>query len=101
MSLLRPHHESDDSLFLNRKCPDPYNFSTPDNTEWFVKEITAHQWLGCNMEFEVKWSLEDTTWESLSNCNELAALDNYLALMGASNWKNLPRCTVGNAYRQS
>ena len=50
-----------------------------------------------NIQFEVKWSLGDTTWEPLANCNELAALDSYLSLMGVSDWRDLRRCAVGTA----
>jgi hypothetical protein len=97
VSLLRPHHVNDDALFPNRHYPDPYNFGAPDNAEWYVEEITAHQWKGCKVEFEVKWSLGDTTWEPLLSCNDLAALDAYLSLMGIKEWQDLPRraaCTA-------
>ena len=91
VGLLRPHHANDDALFPNRHYPDPYDFGAPDDAEWYVKEIMAHRWKGHVIEFEVKWSLGDTTWESLENCNELAALDLYLALLGAKDWQDLPR----------
>jgi hypothetical protein len=83
VSLLRPHEPNDDALFPNRHYPDAYDFGAPDDTEWFVEKITAHRWKGRDIEFEVKWSLSDTTWEPLVNCNELAAIDAYLALLGA------------------
>ncbi|KAF8219002.1 hypothetical protein L208DRAFT_1182382, partial [Tricholoma matsutake] len=92
VSLLRPHQANDNALFPNRCYPDPYDFGAPDDAEWFIEEITAHRWKGRNIEFEVKWSLGDTTWEPLSNCNELAAMDAYLALMGARDWQHLSRC---------
>ncbi|KAF8219427.1 hypothetical protein L208DRAFT_1340306, partial [Tricholoma matsutake] len=98
VSLLRPHHPNDDVLFPNRRCPDAYDFGAPDDTEWYIEEITAHKWCGpeettyhCTVHFEVKWSLGDTTWEPLANCNDLAALDAYLALMGARDWQDLPK----------
>jgi len=97
VNLLRPHNANDDALFPNRNYPDPYDFGAPDDAEWFVEEIIAHRWKGRMIEFEVKWSLGDTTWESLANCNELAALDSYLTLMGAKDWQDLPRraeCSV-------
>ena len=89
---MRPHDANDDTLFPNRHHPDPYDFGAPDEAEWYVEEIMAHGWKGRSVEFEVKWSLGDTTWESLENCNDLAALDTYLALLGAKDWQNLPRC---------
>jgi hypothetical protein len=100
VGLLRPHHANDDLLFPNRRYPDPYNFGAPDDAEWFMEEIMAHRWRGCNIEFEVKWSLGDTTWEPLGNCNELAVLDAYLTLMGIRDWQNLPRRTAAAARRR-
>ncbi|KAF8225848.1 hypothetical protein L208DRAFT_1504189, partial [Tricholoma matsutake] len=99
VSLLRPHHPNDDMLFPNRCYPDTYDFSAPDDTEWYVKEITAHKWCGHTIQLEVKWSLGDTTWEPLANCNDLAALDAYLALMGARDWQELPKCTGTPEHR--
>ena len=89
VSLLRPHHLNNDTLFSNRHTPEAYNFGAPNDTEWYVEEITAHRWVGRNIQFEVKWSLGDTTWEPLANCNDLAALDSYLSLMGVSDWRDL------------
>ena len=83
VNLLRPHVPSDDTLFPNRTYPDAYDFGAPDNTKWFVDEILAHRWKGHQVEFLVKWNLGDSTWELLSHCNELAALDTYLALLDA------------------
>ncbi|KAF8223150.1 hypothetical protein L208DRAFT_1318368, partial [Tricholoma matsutake] len=95
VSLLRPHHPNNDVLFPNRHYPDGYDFSAPDDflnndTEWYVEEITAHKWCGHTIQFEVRCSLGDTTWEPLAKCNDLAALDTYLALMGAKDWQDLP-----------
>ncbi|KAF8218402.1 hypothetical protein L208DRAFT_1505034, partial [Tricholoma matsutake] len=98
VSLLRPHHPNDDVLFPNRHYPDAYDFSAPDDTEWYIEEITAHKWCGHTIQFEVKWSLGDTTWEPLANCNDLAALDAYLALMGARDWQELPKHTGTPAH---
>jgi hypothetical protein len=42
VNLLKPHVASNDALFPNRSYLNPYDFSTPDNAEWYVKEITAH-----------------------------------------------------------
>ena len=43
------------------------------------------------LELNVQWSLGDTTWEPLSSCKELEALDNYLELRGVKSPKELPR----------
>ncbi|KAF8218403.1 hypothetical protein L208DRAFT_1505035 [Tricholoma matsutake] len=98
VSLLRPHHPNNDMLFPNRHHPDAYDFGAPDDTE-YVEEITAHKWCGHTIQFEVKWSLGDTTWEPSVNCNDLAALDAYLALMGARDWQELPKCTETPAHQ--
>jgi hypothetical protein len=92
VSLLRPHYANDDVLFPNRCYLDPYNFSALDGAKWYVEEIMAHRWRGRVLELQVKWSLGESTWEPLSVCNELAALDTYLALVGAKEWEDLPRC---------
>ncbi len=69
-------------LFPNRDQPEPYDFGAPDDTEWFVDEVIGHRWIGRSLELHIRWSLGDTTWEPLANCNELAALDRYLEIMG-------------------
>ena len=91
VSLLRPHYPNDDALFPNRERAEPYNFGTPDDAEWFVDEIVGHRWKGRNVEFLVKWNMGDSTWEPLGNCNELAALDQYLMLMNIKEWKELTK----------
>ena len=84
VALLRPYHASDDALFPNRVHPEPYDFGAPDDQEWFVDEITAHRWVnGKNLEFEVWWSLGDSTWEPYVECKKLEALERYLELQGA------------------
>jgi hypothetical protein len=71
--------------------PEPYDFGTPSDAEWYVDEITGHRWQGQNIQFQVKWNRGDSTWEPLHNCNDLAALDNYLTLMNIKEWQNLPQ----------
>ncbi|KAK0223800.1 hypothetical protein IW262DRAFT_1234867, partial [Armillaria fumosa] len=81
VSLLRPYHASNDSLFPNHAQPEPYDFSAGDETEWFVDEVVGHRWSDCKLELQIQWSLGDTTWEPLSSCKDLAALDRYLEIM--------------------
>ena len=78
-------------LFPNRKKAEPYDFGAPDGAEWHVDEIVGHNWKGRNIEFLVKWNLGDSTWEPLTNCNELEALDAYLTLMNVKEWQELPK----------
>jgi len=63
----------------------------PDKAEWYVDEIVGHCWTGRKIEFLVKWNLGDSTWEPLTNCNELEALNNYLTLNNIKNWWDLPK----------
>ena len=91
ISLLRPYNASNDALFPNRIQPEPYDFGTDDDQEWFVDEILGHRWDGRDLELEVRWSLGDTTWEPLANCKDLAALDRYLELQGVERPAQLAR----------
>jgi len=92
VALLRPHHPSEDSRFPNRMQPEPYDFGSSGEQEWFVDEIVGHKWTGPKkVEYQVRWSLGDTTWEPHANCNKLAALDRYLELHGVTNYVSLPR----------
>ncbi|PBK70533.1 hypothetical protein ARMSODRAFT_847518, partial [Armillaria solidipes] len=92
VNLLRPYQANNDLLFPNRAQPDPYDFGTPDNAEWFVDEIVGHKRDDeGKLMYHVRWSLGDTTWEPHSNCKELAALDRYLEMMGVRMPSQLPR----------
>lgn len=90
-SLLKPHYPSDEEIFPAREAKRFYDFGEPDEQEWLVEEITGHRWTGRSIEFLVHWSLGDHTWEPLAHCDELKALDDYLALMGVDHWRDLPR----------
>jgi hypothetical protein len=90
-SLLKRYHLSSDSAFPNRLQPEPYDFGVTDDHEWFVDEIIRHRWKGKKIEYEVRWSLGDTTWETHTNCDQLAALDRYLELQGVDDYSKLPR----------
>ena len=92
MSLLRPYHPSNNAMFPNRAHPEPYDFGATEGQEWFVDEIIGHRWKGPKqVEYQVRWSLGDTTWESHVNCNKLAALDQYLELQGVTSHIKLPK----------
>ncbi|KXN87206.1 hypothetical protein AN958_09079 [Leucoagaricus sp. SymC.cos] len=76
VSLLKLFHESDNTLFPDQTWPEPYDFGLDD-------EIIGHRHLdNGQLEFEVQWSLSDTTWELTGNCTDLSALDQYLELHG-------------------
>jgi hypothetical protein len=92
VSLLRPHRANDEAIFPNRSTPEAYDFGAPEETEWYVDSIIAHRWsTRSHVEFKVLWNLGDFTWEPLAHCNELAALDEYLTLMGVSRWQDLEK----------
>ena len=44
-----------------------------------------------NLELQVKWRLGGVTWETLSSCKDLEALDVYLELRGAKAPRDLSR----------
>ena len=90
---MRPYHRNNDALFPSREANVYYDLGEPDDQEWLVDEIVAHQWKGKKLEFLVRWNLGDSTWEPYSECKELEALDRYLDLQGlmSNKWERLPR----------
>jgi hypothetical protein len=90
-NLLKPFIENDAALFPRRDAKYFYDYGEPEDTEWFVDEILSHRWNGRKIEFLVKWSLGDTTWEPYTHCKDLEALDNYLAILNVADWKLLPK----------
>jgi hypothetical protein len=91
VSLLRPYVESSDALFPERAVPGPYDFGAPADDEWHVEAIIGHRWTGTGVDFQVKWTLGDVTWESFKAVKLLSALDDYFALHGVKTWNKLPK----------
>jgi hypothetical protein len=91
VQLLHPFVANDQNLFPKHDAKYYYNYGEPDDNEWVVKEIIRHQWNGKAIEFNVRWSLGDTTWKLLEHCDELQALDEYLILMNAKDWQYLSK----------
>ena len=58
---------------------DYHNRNNKDQ-EWLVEEILAYKWTNNDLELQVKWMARDVTWEPLSSCKDLEALDTYLEL---------------------
>jgi hypothetical protein len=83
-------------MFPNRTSIEPYDFSAPEDTKWYIDDITTHKWDGKKLLLQVQWNLEDITWEPIANCKELEALDQYLELLGINNWKQLPHRTTAS-----
>ena len=82
-NLVWPYIKNDDILFPKRDTKVFYDFGNNKDQEWLVKEKLAHKWTNNNLELQVKWTLGDITWEPLSSCKDLEALDTYLELQGA------------------
>ena len=93
VSKLRPHIGNDDGKFPHREVITYYDFGTDPETEWMVDAIVGHRWNRNQFQFHVRWSLGDTTWESLARCNELKALDDYLELHGVKEPSELSQRT--------
>jgi len=90
VSLIRAHVPNDDGRFPRRDAKSYYDFGATDEPEWFVDEILAHRWVGQeDLELQVRWTLGDVTWEPLTECKELEALDEYLELRGVKRPRDL------------
>lgn len=59
-----------------------YDFGTLDDWEWLVEEIVDHKWDKGRLYLHVHWNMGDFMWESLQECQNLQALDDYLQLFG-------------------
>ena len=86
-----PYVKNSDVLFPKQEAKAYYNFSNNDEQEWFVKEILAHKWTNNDLEIQVKWTLGDVTWEPISSCKDLEALDKYLELQGVKHASDPPQ----------
>ena len=73
---------NDSEKFPHQDTTYLYDYGTPEDNEWWVNEILAHRWIRRRIEFNIRWSLGDSTWGPLSACEELVALDEYLQLHG-------------------
>jgi hypothetical protein len=90
-NLVRRYITNNDDLFLKREAKSFYDCGVTADEEWLVDEIIAHQRINSKeLEFQVRWTLGDMTWEPMSACKELEALDSYLELRGMSKPHDLP-----------
>ena len=91
VSLIQAHVANDDEQFPCHDTQSYYNFSPTDEHKWFVNEILAHQWVNKkDLEFQVRWTLGDITWEPKASCKDLEALDAYLELHRGTRPHDLP-----------
>ena len=82
-NLIRPHVANDDIRFPNREAQYHYELGHSQDDEWFVDKIIGHRWTNENqLELLVKWTLGDTKWEPIHECNKLEALERYLEIQG-------------------
>ena len=80
--LVWPYVKINDILFPKWEANTYYDFGNNDKQQWFIDEILAHKWANNDLELQVKWTLEDVTWELISSCIDLEALNKYLELQG-------------------
>lgn len=92
-SLLRAFEANDDRLFPSRESKRFYDFGMPDDDEWLVDEVFGHRVGSTGVEFAVRWTAGDTTWEPYANVDELEALDQYFALQGVQSVHDLEPST--------
>ena len=85
-------YQNNDILFPKRDSRVYYDFGNDEDQEWLVEEILAHKWTNNDLELQVKWMVGDITWELLSSCKDLEALDVYLELRGAKAPQDSSRC---------
>ena len=97
-NLVWPYIKNNDILFPQRDTKVFYDFGNNEDQEWLVEEILAHKWTNNNLELQVKWTLGDITWEPLSSCKDLEALDVYLELWGAKAPWDLLQCEQANKW---
>ncbi|RDX44550.1 hypothetical protein OH76DRAFT_1326703, partial [Lentinus brumalis] len=90
-SLLKPHEPNDELLFPNREAKRFYDFGMPEDLEWQVEEIVGHKWEGNQLSYLIHWTAGEYTWEPSHECEDLQALDDYLALLGVREPSDLPR----------
>jgi hypothetical protein len=90
-NLIRRHITNNDDLFPQQEAKSFYDFGENTDEEWLVDEIITHRRIN-SKELEVQggWTLGDMTWEPMSACRDLEALDNYLELRGMSRTHDLP-----------
>ena len=67
-SLIWAHVPHDDGRFPRRDAKSYYDFGSADEPEWFIDKILGHRWVNqSELEFQIRWTLGDVTWEPLRN----------------------------------
>ena len=91
VSRLRKHIPNDNSRFPKREVRTYYDFGDDPEVEWIVDKVVDHEWRGDTLYLRVTWRAGDQTWEPLSSCDKLSALDDYVALLGVREPLELPK----------
>jgi hypothetical protein len=91
-NLVRRYIANNDDLLPKREAKSFSDFGVTTDEEWLIDEIIAHRRINSKeLEFQVCWTfLGDVTWEPMSACKDLEALDSYLELRGVSKPRDLP-----------
>jgi hypothetical protein len=90
-NLVRWYIMNNDDLFPQQEAKSFYDFGVNTDKEWLIDEIIAHRRVNSKeLEFQVHWMLGDMTWEPMSACKDLEALDNYPELWGVLRTRDLP-----------
>lgn len=73
------------------KCTKKSQGKKGKSRKWIVESIYNHWWIGCRVEFLVKWQHGDSTWETYVDCKTLSALDTYFEHININKWSELPK----------
>ncbi|KAF7344314.1 DDE-domain-containing protein [Mycena sanguinolenta] len=84
---------SDEEIDIGNEIEDMDESDNEDDDaeETGIDSINGHRWRDNHIEFQVLWTDADVTWEPLSNVNDCAAMDDYLAHRDADDPLLLPK----------
>ncbi|OCH85401.1 hypothetical protein OBBRIDRAFT_699259, partial [Obba rivulosa] len=82
-SLLRIHEPNDDRLFPGRLDSQLLDLDDPEGErEWSISKILSHRGSATDAVFEILWTSGDRTWVPYAQIPNVAALTDYLELLG-------------------
>ncbi|KAJ7851432.1 hypothetical protein B0H14DRAFT_3451406 [Mycena olivaceomarginata] len=71
--------ETDSDAPVKMQDSDESDSDDEGAEETGINSINGHRWRDRHIEFQVLWTDDEVTWEPLSNVNDCAAMDDYLA----------------------
>jgi len=77
--------------FRDVKANDSTILGCPTTTSGSLTKFMGHRFVGRSIEFNVRWTAGDHTWEPYAHVKDLEALDHYYALMGVTRWQLLAK----------